>query len=338
MFSKKNLTVSEIDDLADFIGITNADNYGMYITKNIVDKMNKEYENSENFLFFGLYFDLTKFFLKPSSQIEDYFKYKTVKILNKNSKKINMVTYFDKEINMLSYFHEILKEKKNIFINLDLHGYGHTDGEPYPYDIHSMILILIPVENNYKALLINPHARDITYNYQVVYSNKRIKNIYYKEGIDCEFMDMFIGNLNKYLKKRSNTKILFEKTNKYVYRGVNLQCGDSRGYCYMFPFVLFHYFRQYYYHGREVEGIKFNNSYSLLKDGNFDEFIANCIVNYCKPYKDKLKEIGCDNIKNNYDDFEYILCKQDFRLFKNIASTHLTRCEKIFWDLKINNS
>ena len=66
----------------------------MYITKNIFEEMNKEYKNSENFIFFGLYFDLTKFFLKSSSQIEEYFKYKTLKVFNKNSKKINMIVFF----------------------------------------------------------------------------------------------------------------------------------------------------------------------------------------------------------------------------------------------------
>ena len=53
-------------------------------------------------------------------------------------------------------------------------------------------------------------------------------------------------NLNKYLKKDTNILVEFDNTEKTFYRGVNLQSGDSRGYCYLFPIVLFHYFRLYF--------------------------------------------------------------------------------------------
>ena len=62
-------------------------------------------------------------------------------------------------------------------MNVDIYGYGHTDGEEHKYDTHSVMVILIPVENNYKVIIINPHGRDITYNYEVVYSPRRVKKV-----------------------------------------------------------------------------------------------------------------------------------------------------------------
>ena len=102
----------------------------------------------------------------------------------------------------------------------------------------------------------------------------------------------------------------------------------------MFPIVFFHYFRYYFNKTRVVDGIKFDSSYSLLKNGKFDHFIANCLVDYCKKYKEKIIDKGLKSIKKNCDDFENIIISQDFRLFKKMAAKHLTRCEEIYWDIE----
>ena len=323
---KKIMTVQEIDEISDLIEITNANNYGLNMTNLIMDKINKEYRKSTLYKFINIHIDFTKFFLKCQQDKDLYFD----NLLTKNLER--------KDVYLIKYITDMLHNKKRIFLNVDIYGYGHTDGEENKYDTHSVMVIFIPIENNYKAILMNPHGRDLTFNYEVVFSSTRIKKVYFKDGIDTNFMNIFVDYLNKDLKKKSETKVLFENTDKYMYRGVNLQSGDSRGYCYLFPFVMFHYFRYYYDNSRVIDDNEiYRDSYTLLKEGEFDEFIANCLRDYCKHYKEKIVKIGglC-NIKNHYDDFEDILYKQDFRLFKNIASVHLFRCEKIFWDLEIN--
>ena len=86
-------------------------------------------------------------------------------------------------------------------------------------------------------------------------------------------MTKFIDSFNRYLKKRTNINILFDKSDSSFYRGINLQSGDSRGYCYLFPFVIFHYFRFYYNKSREVDGIYFKEMGTLIKGGELNEFI-----------------------------------------------------------------
>lgn len=320
------MTIQEIDEISDILEIKNAYEYGLNMTNSIMDKINKDYRKSALFKFITIQIDFTMFFLKSQEEIDLYFNNKTTKNLEK------------KDVNMIDYIINMINKTKRIFMNVDIYGYGHTDGEEHKYDTHSVMVILIPVENNYKAIIINPHGRDITYNYEVVYSSRRVKKVYYKDGLDANFMNLFVGYLNQNLKKRSQTKVLFENTNKYIYNGVNLQSGDSRGYCYLFPFVMFHYFRYYYNDLRILNTVeKYRDSYTLLKNGDLDEFIASCLIDYCKPYKEKIIEIGgASNIKNYYEDFENIIYKQDYRLFKNMAAVHLFRCEKIFWDLEMN--
>lgn len=322
---EKYLTVKEIDELTDFLELAN-----VYEKKNIkvgyaiLNKLNEKYKNCTRFESLGISINLTKFFLKTSTEIVDYFKYLTIDIFKKKRKVVNMFLYFK----------NILTQKKVVYVSLDVFGYGHTEGEDYPYDTHSIILMFIPLKKNYKLLVLNPHGRDLTYDYEVIFSTKRIKKINYPKGIDWEYINMFISNMNTYLKKSTNVIIEYNNTTKTFYRGVNLQSGDSRGYCYLLPIVFFHYFRVYYNKTRLVDGIKFDSTYSLLKRGKFDYFVANCLVDYCKRYKEKIMDKGLKSIKKNYDDFENIIISQDFRLFKKMASKHLIRCEDIFWEIE----
>ena len=175
------MTVQEIDEISDIIEITNANDYGLNMTNSIMDKINKKYRKSMLFKFFSLQVDFTKIFLKSKEEIELYFNNNTTKNLEK------------KDVNMIDYITDMIQYNKRIFINLDIYGYGHTYGEEYKYDTHSVMIIFIPVENNYKAIIINPHGRDITYNYEVVFSSTRVKKVYYKDGIDTIFMKLFIA-------------------------------------------------------------------------------------------------------------------------------------------------
>ena len=51
---------------------------------------------------------------------------------------------------------------------------------------------------------------------------------------------------------------------------------------------MFHYFRYYYDNSRVIDDNEiYRDSYTLLKEGEFDEFIANCLRDYCKHYKEK---------------------------------------------------
>ena len=323
---ERKLTVQEIDEITDFMQLAYTDKKSLTISYNILNKLNKQYDNSEKFEFVGISIDLLKFFLKTSTEVENYFKHLSIIYFNKNKQTANLFWYLKKAF----------LKKKTLFTTLDIYGYGHTEGEDYPYDTHSIMLVFLPLKNNYKLIVINPHGRDLTYDYEVIFSSKRIKKIHYKKGIDYEFMNMFMTNLNKYLKKDTNILVEFDNTEKTFYRGVNLQSGDSRGYCYLFPIVFFHYFRLYFNTSRNLGyNLNFNSSSKLLKSGNIDEFITNCLVDFCKPYKKKVVEIGgCKNIKHYYEDFEYILLAQDFRLFKKMAAKHLIRCEEIFWDIE----
>ena len=74
--------------------------------------------------------------------------------------------------NLFWYLKSIFE--KSLFLTLDIYGYGHTRGQDYPYDTHSIILIFLPLKNNYKLIVINPHGRDLTYHWDYIFI-KRIK-------------------------------------------------------------------------------------------------------------------------------------------------------------------
>ena len=319
----KKLKVNEIDELADFLELNVVDDIPDNDCYKLYDKINSQFKNPDMFDFIGIYMNLTEFFLKDSTTISNYFNYKNIAICKNN--KI-------KKMNMFDYFKDSFIKNKKIFISLDVYGYGHTEGEEFPYDAHSLIIIFTPINNNnYKCVFINTHGRDYTYDYEIVYSSKRRKKIKYKYGLDYHFMNMFISNLNIYLKKRTQIHVLFDKTSEYMYKGVNFQSGDSRGYCYLFPILIYYYYRRYYDCERNIDGYKIESSYDLISGHKLDKFMSSCLIEYCKPYKHKLFEIRNKKISDYYEELETILCKQDFRLFKKIASIHLHYCEKLYW-------
>ena len=87
---ERKLTVQEIDEITDFMQLAYTDKKSLTISYNILNKLNKQYDNSEKFEFVGISIDLLKFFLKTSTEVENYFKHLSIIYFNKNKQTANL--------------------------------------------------------------------------------------------------------------------------------------------------------------------------------------------------------------------------------------------------------
>jgi len=277
----------------------------------IVYNSSKYFRDFENISYITTYINLHDVFINETN-FEDCFAY----------------YYENDECQVLELFEKIIEDvskNKAIFINLDVGGYGYDEDEEANFYRHGISIILQPCKNNYKGFIINSHGNDIMSDFDVILSRRRIKAINYKEGVDVALMKKLVAYLNKHLIDNSLQTIKYKGNRKDTYLGTNLQCSDWRGYCYMFPFIIFHYYGYYYNDSRSLnDELVIESSKKLLERGYLIKFVHGIFAEFNKRFKEKIIEIDNSENKKYFEELEKIIQKQDYRFIKDFASPYLS--------------
>ena len=290
---------------------------------NVRKLFSKEVKQKTNFI--GCYFDITKIFNHNSEEVYTFLK-------NIQYEKITK-PYCTDYINLFDEILKSISNKKTVFICLDIYGYGHnveeTDEDADKYDLHSIMLVLTPISNyNYRFIVINSHGNDITYEYETVITRKRVRKTKYKRGIDFEVINIFQKNLARYVKERKNKiyrdlqiSFSFNDDKKHCYKGSNLQIGDSYGYCYLYPIMLYSYFLIYFNKERFIDNLKVDTVENMLKHGDIIKFVHSCVADFCTPFKQLIIESNNSQNSRVTKKLDLIIYNQDYRLFKTLGTS-----------------
>lgn len=236
--------------------------------------------------------------------------------------------YENDELLTLELFEKIIDDvstRKAIFLNVDLLGYGYNEAEDSKFDKHAVSIIFQPDKDCYKGIIINSHGNSTFHEVETIMSRKRIKKVIYKEGIDVALMRKLVTFLNKHLINNSLQTIKYIGNKKDTYLGANLQSSDWRGFCYMYPFIIFHYYGEYYNSERNLDDIlKIESSSKLLKNGNITKFVHGVFAEFNERFKEKIIEIKNSENKKYLNSLEDVIVRQDYRFIKDIISPYLS--------------
>ena len=131
--------------------------------------------------------------------------------------------------------------------------------------------------------------------------------------------------LVKLINNKSLQTVKYIGNKKDTYLGANLQCSDWRGFCYMYPFILFHYYGQYYNSERTLgDCLTIQSSSKLLKNGNVVKFVHGVFAEFNERFKEKVIEIKNSENKKYFDALEDVIVSQDYRFIKDIISPYLS--------------
>ena len=311
----------------------------------------------KNITFAGVYIKLNEIFIKDKEEI--YYNFCKIKVcvyndpfnLTYHGYKIQKNTC--KETTLFSAITDFVvsnltdKANKIMYIPMDMYGYGHTEGEEDEYDTHSSILIIVPINRyNYRIIFINPHGSDVTYDFDNVLSSRRVKKTKYNYGIDSHFMEVFAENINRYAQnyfKKNNVylkskyhsknynhnskeiKFIYKPNRKHMYRGANLQTGDIRGFCYVFPGLIYYYIGLYYSKPRIIgDKVMVDTVFNLLRRGDITKFAHAIMCDFSDTFKEKVISINNSGSKKNISQLDEILQEEDYRYIKRIASSYVT--------------
>ena len=219
-------------------------------------------------------------------------------------------------------------ENKLIFLIFDIDGYSiiETEEKKNSYTVHSTCLLFIKQKNIYQCYYFNSHGKDIR-NYtehEQILSNKRKKKYIFDESIEIILIKSIINNLNNYCNLKKNIK--FSNSSKYIYYGANLQSGDNKGICFIFPVILWYNIGLYYYNNRIIytdsENIVIKSGEELLKENKFGLFIEYIFIDFSKNYKNMI----CQQIIKNTNRISNIhnlsnLIENDKHFIKNLVKS-----------------
>ena len=236
--------------------------------------------------------------------------------------------YEDDQFLTLELFEKIVEDVSNskaIFLNVDLSGYGYNENEDANFYRHGISIIFQPDSDCYKGIIINSHGNSTSHEVETILSRRRIKKEIYKEGIDVALMRKLVKFLNKHLMDNSLKTIQYIGDETDTYLGANLQSSDWRGFCYMYPFIIFHYYGEYYSSERKLGDIlKIESSSKLLKNGNVTGFVHSIFAEFNKGFKEKILEIKNSQDKKYFNILDNVIISQDYRFIKDIISPYLS--------------
>ena len=199
--------------------------------------------------------------------------------------------YIYKDTFLLEEIQSAFREKKYIFIVFSFDDYDVDNIKGInEYCGHSTCALLTPNKHTYDCYYINPHGRDgcITNYYKKIISNKRCRVYYYKKALDIVFMEGLVRSFNSI----SKTKIKYNSSYRYNYKGANLQSGDSYGTCFVFPYIIFHYIGKYLTRSRYLvikdKTIYIKSGISQLKKGRLGFFVESIFADFSKKYQEIL--------------------------------------------------
>ncbi len=215
-----------------------------------------------------------------------------------------------------------ISKNKAIFLNVILCGYGYNPTAGENFYKHAISIIFQPYKGHYKGFIINSHGHDTNHEVEEILSSTRIKTTIYKEGVDVALMKKIVEYINTFTCKQI---VEYKGDSSDTYLGANLQSSDWRGFCYMYPFVIFYYYGFYYSEKRHLGDIlEIESSHKLLKNGNMTQFVHGIFAEFNERFKEKIIEIKNSNDEKYLDSLDEIIISQDYRFIKDIISPYLS--------------
>ena len=281
--------------------------YGFLSAKShrLVYNSSKNFKNFDNISYIATDIHLHDVFVDDSE-----FKLSFAKYYQNNTSVIK---------GLVSKIVEDMSNRKALFLNVELGGYGFN--EITKYYKHGVSIIFQPDDDCYKGVIINSHGNSINHEIETIISRKRIKTTIYKEGVDVVLMKKLVKIINQ----NSLQKIKYIGNETDTFLGANLQCSDWRGFCYIYPFILFQYYGEYYESERKLDDcLTIQSSSELLKNGNITKFVHGVFAEFNERFKEKIIEIKNSENKKYLDSLEDVIVSQDYRFIKDIISPYLS--------------
>ena len=86
-----------------------------------------------------------------------------------------------------------------------------------------------------------------------------------------------------------------------MYRGANLQTGDIRGFCYVFPGLIYYYIGLYYSKPRIIgDKVMVDTVFNLLRRGDITKFAHSIMCDFSDTFKEKVISINNSGSKKYF--------------------------------------
>lgn len=228
---------------------------------------------------------------------------------------------------MNCFLNEMMERKKIIFINLCIYNYN-TERCEFDESVHGTSIILIPnykKKSKYNLYYVNSHGQDMkdAKEFHIILTQKRCKVYKFNDIIDFLFLEKYVKYLNNYCKTCS---ILYEKNSNYNYMGANLQGGDSHGFCFAFPYLIYHHMCKYYNKKLTKNNTTISSFKTLLLNGKINIAVHSCFIDYLKINFTK------ENL-SNIDLLDDTVVKMDYRFVKKLGNTFVSYITQPYFNI-----
>ena len=121
---------------------------------------------------------------------------------------------------------------------------------------------------------------------------------------------------------------------------LTLQSGDGHGICFIFPFVIWYYFGNFYNKTREIGTITIPSVKNMLLSGNINRFVHSAFVDF----SEKFKTIFIENIrefrnkKQRIKTLENSIIKDGTYFVKKLGNTMISYLTQAYYTEKIKNN
>ena len=293
------------------IGLSDSDPENRYESMRRMEKMKNTLSStslSNNIVYSECNIDFMEIIpnLNNSNVLTELFESMTVQYLMDDMVADDMMSCF---------LQEMMERNKIIFVNLCIYNYN-TERCDYDESVHGTTIVLIPTGNSYKLYYINSHGQDIkdAKEFHIILTQKRCKVFRFNDIIDFIFLEKYVKFLNNSIK---NSNITYENNSKYNYMGANLQGGDSHGFCFAFPYLIYHHMCKYYNKRITKNNTTIPSFKTLLLNNDINIAIHSCFIDYLKiPFTHK-------NL-NDIDLLDNTVVKMDYRFVKTIGNTFVS--------------
>ena len=240
-------------------------------------------------------------------------------------------------VNLLEHIDDLMSENKIVYMFINLDGYGVDQEEEEYYSCHGVSGIFVPLGNGkYKFNYINSHGKSMkTTDYlEHRFSSTRVKKIQFKEPVDVILMRSFTKFINK--NNTINAHVSYKGNELDTYYGVNLQCGDDHGICFIIPFILYYYLGNNYYKPFDKQNDLFSSASKLLKQNRIMDFVHYSFIDFHPEFKNIM--ISYVWVNERLAVLRRCLEKSGFRFVKDITNTFVSFIGQSYFQKKIIDS
>ena len=231
------------------------------------------------------------------------------------------------EKNLGMRIHDLMLEKKTIFIIIDLEQYLLAVNIKQ-YEAHSVSILLHPTTGtNYDMFYINSHgmclfgdakadAKAFSYGIITLTTRTRTKMNTVTLPLAPDFVMMC--NFHKFLQKvvkqfdGPDFTIQYDMTERHNYLGCNFQSGDNHGICFVFPYIIWYYLTNYYSQSRTVGRITIPTIKTMLQQKNVNLFVISCFTELSKRFGNMVAE------GNHWEELENYITEKQTHFLKQI--------------------